>query len=110
MPSYPPMKLISFFMELLPIAGFFVGYEMYGLFFAAVISVVLGMLVMLVNWIKTRRFARFALFSLIMSGGLTLAALHFEAAIFIKIQPTIFNGVIAAVLLGGLLAKRAMMR
>ena len=110
MASYPPMKLVSFFFELLPIAGFFLGFELYGLFFAAVISVVLGVLVLMVNWIKTRQIARFALFSLIMSGGLTLAALHFEAAIFIKIQPTIFNGIFAAVLLGGLLASKAMMK
>ena len=110
MASYPPMKLLSFFLEIMPLAGFFVGFELYGLFSAAMISVVLGAMVMCVNWIKTRRLARFALFSLVMSAGLTLAALYFNAAIFIKIQPTIFNGLFAAVLLGGLLVGRAMMR
>ena len=33
-----------------------------------------------------------------------------SGTIFIKIQPTIFNGLFAAVLLGGLLVRRAMMR
>ena len=76
MESYPPMKLVSFFLEILPLAGFFLGYEFYGLFVAAVISVVLGALVMALNWIQTRRLARFALFSLLLSGGMTLAALY----------------------------------
>ena len=110
MASYPPMKLFSFFLEIMPLVGFFVGFELYGLFSAAVISVVLSAMVMGVNWVKTRRLARFALFSLVMSAGLTFAALYFNAAIFIKIQPTIFNGLFAAVLLGGLLAGKAMMR
>ena len=110
MASYPPMKLVSFFLEILPLAGFFLGYEIFGLFAAAVISVGLGALVMGANWLQTRRLARFALFSLLMSGGMTLAALYFNAAIFIKIQPTIFNGLFAIVLLGGLFFGRAMMR
>ena len=110
MASYPPMKLLSFFLEIMPLAGFFVGFELYGLFAAAMISVVLGVMVMGVNWIKTGRLARFALFSIVMSAGLTFAALYFNATIFIKIQPTIFNGLFAAVLLGGLLVRKAMMR
>lgn len=110
MTSYPPMKLLSFFMEILPLVGFFIGFELYGLFSAALISMALGALVMGVNWFKTRRLAIFALFSLIMSGGLTIAALYFNAAIFIKIQPTIFNGLFAIVLLGGIVAGKAMMR
>ena len=31
MASYPPMKLVSFFLEILPLAGFFLGYEFLGL-------------------------------------------------------------------------------
>ena len=46
MASYPPMKLMSFFLEIMPLAGFFVGFELYGLFAAAMISVVLGVMVM----------------------------------------------------------------
>ena len=104
------MKLLSFFLEILPLVGFFIGFELYGLFSAAMISMALGALVMGVNWFKTRRLAIFALFSLIMSGGLTLAALYFNAAIFIKIQPTIFNGIFAIVLLGGVVVGKAMMQ
>ena len=42
MASYPPMKLLSFFLEIMPLAGFFVVFELYGLFAAAMISVVLA--------------------------------------------------------------------
>ena len=42
--------------------------------------------------------------------GFTAAAVLFDAAIFIKIQLTIFNGLFAAVLLGGLPIGRAMMQ
>ena len=62
MASYPPMKLVSFFLEILPLAGFFLGYEFFGLFAAAVISVGLGALVMVANWLHIRRLARFAFF------------------------------------------------
>jgi intracellular septation protein len=108
--SFPNMRLGPFFAEVLPLAGFFIGFHLYGLFMAAAISVGLGALVMLVNWARERRLARFALFSIIMSGSLTLAAFHFDAAVFIKVQPTIFNGLFALVLLGGLMFGRAMMR
>ena len=110
MASYPPMKLLSFFLEIMPLAGFFVVFELYGLFAAAMISVMLGVMVMGVNWIKTGRLARFALFSIVMSAGLTFAALYFNATIFIKIQPTIFNGFFSAVLLFGIFYKKAMMK
>lgn len=103
-------KAGAFFAELLPLIGFFAGFHMFGLFEASAISVVLGALVMSVNWARERRLAKFALFSVVMSGGLTVAAFYFNEEIFIKIQPTIFNGLFATVLLGGLLMRRAMMR
>ena len=109
-PIFPRMRLVPFFAEILPLAGFFISFHLYGLFVAAAISVGLGALVMGANWVRERRLARFALFSVIMSGSLTVAAFYFHAAIFIKIQPTIFNGLFAAVLLGGLVLRRAMMR
>jgi intracellular septation protein len=89
------MRLGAFFFEIMPLAGFFIGFHYYGLGLA---------------WLRDRYVAPFPLFSLLLSAGFTAAALLFDAAIFIKIQPTIFNGLFAAVLLGGLLMKRAMMQ
>ena len=104
------MRLGAFFFEIMPLAGFFLGFHYYGLFFAAILSVGLAGIVLGVAWLNERYGAPFHLFSLILSAGFTAAAVLFDAAIFVKIQPTIFNGLFAAVLLGGLLVKRPMMQ
>ena len=104
------MRLGAFFFEIMPLAGFFIGFHYYGLFIAAVISVGLAGMVLGLAWWRARYVAPFPLFSLVLSAGFTAAAVLLDAAIFIKIQPTIFNGLFAAVLLGGLVVKRAMMQ
>jgi intracellular septation protein len=104
------MRLGAFFFEILPLAGFFIGYHYLGLLIAAAISVCLSLLVLLVARFRERRFAVFPMFSLIISALFTLAAMLFEAAIFIKIQPTLFNGAFAIVLFAGLFRGKAMMR
>ncbi len=104
------MRLGAFFFEILPIIGFFLAFHYYGLFVAATISVGLAGMVLCVAWLNERHLAIFPLFSLVLSAGFTFAAILLDASIFIKIQPTIFNGLFAAVLLGGLLMKRAMMQ
>jgi intracellular septation protein len=104
------MKLGLFFFEILPLAGFFVGFHYAGLYAAAIASALLGGIVMGVGWYRYRRIARFPLFSLLLSSGLTAAALLLGADIFIKIQPTLFNGLFAIVLLGGIMMGRAMMK
>jgi intracellular septation protein len=104
------VKLGAFFVEILPLLAFFVGYQYLGLIAAAVLSVGIGGLVMGFAWLRDRRVAAFPLFSLLMSAAFTAAAWAFGDGMFIKIQPTIFNGMFSAVLLGGLCAGRAMMR
>jgi intracellular septation protein len=104
------MKLGAFFVEILPLLAFFVGYQYFGLIAAAVLSVGIGGLVMAVAWLREGRVAAFPLFSLVMSAAFTAAAWALGDGTFIKIQPTLFNGMFAVVLLGGILGGRAMMR
>ena len=104
------MKLGAFFLEILPLLAFFAGYQYFGLIAAAVLSVGIGGLVLAVAWLREERMAAFPLFSLVMSAAFTAAAWWGGDGVFIKIQPTIFNGLFAAVLLGGWLAGHAMMR
>ena len=104
------MRLGAFFFEILPLVGFFVAFHYLGLVFAAMISVGLGLLVLLVARVREQRFAKFPMFSLIISALFTLAALLFDAVVFVKIQPTLFNGAFAAILFFGLFRGRAMMR
>ena len=84
------MRLGAFLFEVLPLLGFFIAYGLYGLFAAAIISVGLGAVVLFVAWLQEQRVARFPLFSLLLSAGFTWAAIGLDAAIFIKIQPTLF--------------------
>lgn len=104
------MKLGAFFVEILPLLAFFVGYQYFGLISAAALSVGIGAVVMALAWLRERRLATFPLFSLAMSAAFTVAAWVLGDGIFIKIQPTIFNGLFSLVLLGGLMTGRAMMR
>ena len=104
------MKLGAFFFEILPLLAFFAGYQYFGLIVAAALSVGCGALVLAIAWTRERRMAAFPLFSLAMSAAFTAVAWWGGDGFFIKIQPTIFNGLFAAVLLGGWLAGRAMMR
>lgn len=104
------MKLTAFFIEILPIVSFFIGYEVAGLFVAASVSVAVGAGLMGFAWIKEKRIALFPLYALGMAAVFTALALMMDAAIFIKIQPTVFNGGFGLVLLVGVLRGRAMMK
>jgi intracellular septation protein len=104
------VNLLAFFFELLPIAGFFISYQLYGIFFAAVIGVGLSIIVIGTSWYREKHFAPFPFFSLLISVTLTVMALWLSDAIFIKMQPTFFNGIFGALLLGGLLIDKPLMQ
>ena len=104
------MKLGAIFIEILPLLAFFAGYQYFGLLMAAALSAILGAGVLLLARWRDGRIAAFPLFSVVMSGLFTAIAWGLDDGIFIKVQPTIFNGLFAAVLLGGLVMRRAMMR
>ena len=104
------MKIFAFFIEILPLAGFFVGFHYYGIYIAAVISVALGFIVLLVSWFNEKRLAPFPLYCIFFSAIFTLAAVIFGTSILIKIQPTVTNGLFSLVLLGGWFLDRPMMQ
>ena len=104
------MRLTAFFIEILPLAGFFIGFEWGGIFAAAVVSSVLGVALMAVAWVKQDRLALFPAYSVVLAVIFTILALILDAAVFIKIQPTVFNGGFAVVLLIGVMRKTPMMK
>ena len=104
------MRLISFFGEILPLIALFVGNELYNIFVGAALSVLTAFIVMISAFIQEKRLARFALFSIGLSTLFTLAAWIYGDALFIKIQPTLFNLSFGAVLLGGRIMGIAMMK
>ena len=67
---------------------------------AAAISVGLGLFVLVIARFRDQRFAKFPLFSLIISALFTLAALLFDAAVFVKSADPIQWGIAAILFLG----------
>ena len=104
------MRLMAFFIEILPLAGFFIGFELGGIFTGAVVSSVLGVALMALAWLNEGRVALFPLYSVALAALFTILALLMDAAVFIKIQPTVFNGGFAIVLLAGLWRGTAIMK
>ena len=104
------MRLLPFFAEIAPLLCLFIGTELYNIFVGAIASVVVAIIVMTALYLTERNIAKFAIFSVVLSALLTVAALLTDASIFIKIQPTIFNLSFAAILLGGGLAGKPMMK
>ncbi len=104
------MKLKAFFFEILPISVFFIGSQYYSIIISALITCSLSIIVMSVFYLFEKRVAIFQIFSILMSGLFSLIGFYLNDEIFIKIQPTIFNGLFGLVLLSGLLYEKAMMK
>ena len=56
------MRLGAFFFEIMPLAGFFIGFHYYGLFVAALLSVGLAAIVLGLAWMRDCYVAPFPLF------------------------------------------------
>jgi intracellular septation protein len=104
------MRLSAFFFEIVPLSGFFIGSQYYSLITAAIISFILGVIIMLTFYVIEKRVSKFQIFGISMSTLFTFFAYSFNDEEFVKIQPTIFNGFFSAVLLIGILKKKAMMK
>ena len=79
------MRLWSLAVEVVPLAVFFVGFQLYGIFTAAASSVVAAVVVLSVTWLAEKRIAVFPIYSVVLSGVLTAAAIIFSDAVLIKI-------------------------
>jgi len=109
-PVRPKIRFISMFSEIAPLAAFFLVHQAYGLYAAAVAAIAASALLVAVTWVLEKRLARFAVFATSIAALLTLAAIMAEEKTYIKIQPSLFSGAFAAVLLIGRLRGRAMMK
>ena len=109
-PARPKIRFMSMFSEIAPLAAFFLVNQAYGLYAAALAAIGASALLVAVTWVLEKRLARFAIFATSIAGLLTLAAILAEEKTYIKIQPSLFSGAFAAVLLIGRLRGRAMMK
>ena len=104
------MRLISMAGEILPLAGLFIGNAMADIFVGALAAVSLAAAVILYNRMVERRWANFAVFSVAVSAVFAVVALLTEDSLFIKIQPSLFNAMFSALLIGGWLRGKAVMK
>ena len=109
-PPRPKIRLLSMFSEIAPLAAFFLVNQAFGLYAAAVAAIVASAILVAVTWALEKRLARFAIFATSIATLLTLAAILAEEKTYIKIQPSLFSGAFAAVLLIGRLPGKAMMK
>ena len=109
-PLRPKIRFMSMFSEIAPLAAFFLVNQAYGLYAAAVAAIAASSLLVAATWALEKRLARFAIFATSIAALLTLAAIMAEEKTYIKIQPSLFSGAFAAVLLIGRLRGRAMMK
>ena len=109
-PARPKIRFMSMFSEIAPLAAFFLVHHAYGLYAAAVAAIAASSLLVVATWAFEKRLARFAIFATSIAALLTLAAIMAEEKTYIKIQPSLFSGAFAAVMLIGRLRGRAMMK
>ena len=104
------MKLKAFFFEILPITTFFIIAQYQSIIIAALISSLFSLIVLITFYFVEKRIAKFQIFSITLSGLLSILGFLYNDEIFVKIKPSIYNGLFSAVLLGGLLYKKPMMK
>lgn len=104
-PAHSP-KGIKFLVDFGPLAVFFVAYKVAGLMQATIALIVATVIALAIGYVATRRLALMPLITglvVLIFGGLTL---WFNDGVFIKMKPTIVQGIFAVLLFGGLLLKR----
>jgi intracellular septation protein len=93
-----------------PLLAFFVAYSLNGIMAATAAVMATGVAALIVGWIVERRLAPIPLATtglLLVFGGLTL---WLADDTFIKMKPTIINLLFAAILYGGLVFDRMLLR
>ncbi|HVI90148.1 MAG TPA: septation protein A [Dongiaceae bacterium] len=93
-----------------PILAFFIAYKLAGLMAATLTLMIATAIATLLLYIAQRRLALMPIITLLVVGtfgGLTLW-LHDDT--FIKMKPTVIQGLFAAILFGGLILKKPLIR
>lgn len=104
------MRIVSMASEILPLAAFFLGNHFGNIFVAATAGVITAAIIIIFTRFSEGRWAYFALFSVLLQAVFTIAALIMSDSLFIKIQPTLFNGIFGVILLVGRLRGMAVMK
>jgi intracellular septation protein len=109
-PQFGRKQAIKLIVELGPLLVFFIGNSRYGIFAGTAAFMAATVVSLAASQILLKRIATMPLITgvfVLVFGGLTL---WLQDAEFIKIKPTIVNGLFAAILFGGLLTKRLFLK
>ena len=101
-----PPKALKLIVDFGPLVVFFVAYKMAGLMSATLALIIATIIALGLGYATTRRVALMPLVTaivVVVFGGLTL---WLQDKTFIKMKPTIVQGIFALILFGGLLFKR----
>jgi intracellular septation protein len=109
-PQFGRKQAIKLAVEIGPLLVFFVGNSRYGIFAGTAAFMAATVVSLVASQILLKRIATMPLITgvfVLVFGGLTL---WLQDAEFIKMKPTIVNGLFAAILFGGLLTKRLFLK
>lgn len=101
-PEFSPQQLLKLVLEVGPVAVFFVVNSYYGIFWGTGWFMLATVVSLVASWRLLGHVPTMPLISgacILVFGGLTLLL---QDELFIKMKPTIVNGLFASVLLGGL--------
>ncbi len=103
----PKLKLM---LDFLPLAVFFVGFKWFGLYEATAALMVVTLSVVVVLFVMERRVALTPLLTAVVVGVFGGLSLWLHNDMFIKMKPTVINAVFAAILFGGCLRGKGLLR
>ena len=98
------------FLDIAPLAAFFVAYKLFGVVMATGLLTVFTIISLAITYTKTKKIAIAPLVTgvvVVIFGTLTVV-MHDE--LYIKIKPTLVNLIFAAILLGGLMCKKPLIK
>lgn len=103
-------RLLKLVLELGPLLVFFLATNLYDIYIATACFVPLTIAALIASWLLLKRVAMMPLvsgFFVVVFGGLTL---YLHDDLFIKMKPTILDGLFSAILFGGLATGRSWLK
>lgn len=101
---------LKFTLEFGPLIAFFATYKFSGIYTATMVIMATTAITLAITWFITRKLSIMPIVTLVLIsifGGLTL---YLKDPSFIQIKVTIINGLFAAILLGGWLIKKPLLK
>ncbi|MGY9054966.1 MAG: septation protein A [Alphaproteobacteria bacterium] len=93
-----------------PLVVFFVAYMASGLMAATAAIMVATLIALVTSWLVRRTIPTMAVVTAVLVGVFGGLTLYLQDETFIKIKPTIIQGVIAAILLGGVAMGKSLLK